>query len=427
MGGKKRLVLLGALAALVAALIPTGMAIGSHEGSPAPAGEPSVVLLTLGNQDEVTWSGNTQPITSKTNRCLSVQFASSPDLLDVSPIGGDLGLVKDGLGVKSVSDGTGEPCGRIEADDDEAISVALGSDLDGYLMSAIDVDLELKFNAVVHVHFLHDGDEVTDPVPFNPMAGSDDGPDSRDGDNYRFFHRPLDGEDQLFFDEVVFEAVEGAFSLEGGADLADSSEDTAFGVLDPSSKSSQFEIFQTFAGEITCGDDVSIDDEDVPGVHGEVTMHAMEFDPDGTEPLAWYTTDCLLKLYNDGVGPGHLLFLPFLEDTSGRYTIRITLENQPIDSDGDGQITTLVMQYNADGDLTPLEAVEECRAQPVLSGEGYDEFWTQDDVGLLPDDETACYFSVASQPTGVDEDSGETVGTEVWDIYFEDDPAFSFG
>ena len=431
MGGKKRLALLGALAALVAALVPTGLAIGSHEGAVVPAGDPSVVLMTFGNQDRVTWSGQTQDITSKSNDCLSVSFASTPELLDVSAIGGELGFVKDGLGVKSAGDGSGEPCGRIEAANGEAISVALGSALDDYLMSAIDVDLELKFNAVVDVHFLHDGVEVTDdPVRFEPMSGSDDGPDSRDGDNYRFFHRPMDGDDQLLFDEVVFEAVSGAFSLEGGADLANNNMANAFGQLaDPPSKSSQFEVFQTFAGEITCGDEVDIEDEAVPGVLGEVTMHAMEFDPVGDDPFGWYTTECLLKLYNDGVGPTHLLFLPFLEDTTGRYTIKITLEDQPIASDGSGQITTLVMTYNADGNLSPLSTVRECLGQPVLSGAGYDAFWTQGDVGLLPGDpgeEAACYFAVRSEPTGVDV-SGGTVGTEVWDIYFEDDPAFSFG
>lgn len=423
MGGKKRLVVLGALVALVAALIPTGLAIGSHEGDQQAAEDSSVVLLTLGYHDEVSWEGNIQNISSKHNKCLSVSFGTDPELLDVTPIGGALGLYKDGLGVKSRRDGYGSPCGRVEAYRGEALSVALGDALDGYLMSAIDVDLELKHNAVVDVRFKHEGVSVAE-TRFDPMGGSDDGPDSKDGDNYRFYFRPMDGYDPILFDEVVFVAKKGAFSLEGGADLRHNHQPSAFGRLDPTSKSSQFEVVPRFDGQINCGELVFIEEAEFPDVFGELTLHSMELD-DESDP-GWSVGNCRPKFYNDDIGEDNLLFLPSSDDSRARFTIRIRLRNQPIESDSSGQVTTLVMLYNAAGDLTALQPVRACQGQPVLDGGGYDDFWSQEDVGMLPAGETACYFGAVSTPTGVDE-SGTTLGTEVWDIYFEDDPAFSFG
>lgn len=87
---------------------------GGRCGRDAVTGDPSVVLLTLGRQDKVTWEESTQGITTRRNDCRAVEFADSPELLVVSPIGGQLGEVKDGLGVQGPNDGSGEPCGRIE-------------------------------------------------------------------------------------------------------------------------------------------------------------------------------------------------------------------------------------------------------------------------------------------------------------------------
>ncbi|HEX9762974.1 MAG TPA: hypothetical protein VGA97_07745, partial [Acidimicrobiia bacterium] len=208
-----RVAIFAALVAVAAVLVPAGLAAGSHGADPAINGDPSVILLTLGRPDEVTWGDDTQSISTRNNDCLVVDFADPPEILVVTGIGGQLGQVKDGLGVKSAGDGSGEPCGRVEAEDGEAISVALGSHLDGYLMSAIDVDLELKFNAAVEVSFFHEGFEVASDE-FSPMGGSDDGPDSSDGDNYRYVFDP---DDPVYFDEVEFRPTSGALSLEGGA------------------------------------------------------------------------------------------------------------------------------------------------------------------------------------------------------------------
>lgn len=419
-----------ALGALIAALlVPAGMAVGSHDGDPVLAGgDPSVILLTMGRTDQVTWDDLTQAITTKNNDCLVAGFAGDPQILDVTAAGGALGHVKDGFGVFSALDGAGEPCGRVTPG--ESISVALGAAAADYLMTAVDVDLELKFTAKVKVEYLHLGVEVHEHV-FAPMESSDDGPDSKDGDNYRYFHRPMtSGEtpQQIYFDEVVFSAVTGAFSLEGGADLVTNDQPVAFGQLEPTSKSSQFEVVLAFDGEITCQDTLEISDDDVPEVSGELVMHSMFFDHDeDTEtPDQWVTDNCRLKPYNAGVTIDTLTFIPELADTLARYTIVITLSDEAITGGADGQVTSLFMTYDPEGGepTTPLDA---CQGGPVLVDDAgtlgtdeYEEFWTQADTGLLPDGDTACYYSVQLLP------SGEGVGTEIWGIYFEDDPSFGF-
>jgi hypothetical protein len=398
--------MLTAVVALVAVLVPAGLAFGSHESGQAASGDSSVVLLTLGRSDEVTWEGATQGITTRNNNCLVVDLADNPEILVVTAIGGQLGHVKDGLGVKGAGDGSGEPCGRVESDG-EKISVALGSHLDGLLMTAIDVDLELKFNAVVEVSFLHDGTPVTDdPVVFSPMAGSDDGPDSADGDNYRFVFDP---EEPVFFDEVVFEPTSGSISLEGGAD------GTIDGTLDAGSNSSQFEVVETFDGQITCSDQVAIGDPVVDEVSGLVTMHALNLGE------GWDAACTELKDYNEEVTPSSLLFAPVLENSQARYTLTLTIEDQPITTDDDGQVTSLLMEYN-DGTFGASDvALTPCLGPPEFTA----LFFEQADTGLLPAaGDFACYYAVSVTPTH--ENEGMVFGTEVWSIYFEDDPQFIF-
>ncbi len=69
-----------------------------------------------------------------------------------------------------------------------------------------------------------------------------------------------------------------------------------------------------------------------------------------------------------------------------------------------------------------------CEKQPVLEDDPattgvneYTEFWTQQNVGLLPVGEDACFYQASVTPTSAG------FGTEFWGIYFEDDPSWSFG
>jgi hypothetical protein len=440
-----RLALLAALAALTAVLVPAGLAAGSHSGSDSSGGA-SYVLLTLkkGSGDQVAWvdgTGSTlatDPISLANNNCLTVGYART--ILEIDPIGGQLGHVKEGFGVKSASDGAGEPCGRIEADKGEGLSISLGSSLDGNLMTAVDLDLELKFNAKIDVTFWHEGTQVGETATVEGTGDSDDGPDS--SDNVRFPWRPGvsdGGGGQEYFDTVVFTPVTGSFSLEGGTDAP------ANGALLSGNKSSQIEVVASFDGEITCGDSRNIGIDGSPdAASGIVTMHSMDLDRETAADGEWIADDnCLLKPYNADFAADSISFVPVLAGTQARYTLEVTVPNQPITtSDGtdgliEGTITSLVAEYDPNGGLSfpaistfPLQA---CQVQPVLPGEvGYSAFWTQDSplqavdsgtglpVDVLPPGENICFYSATASPTGIG------VATEYWGILFIDDPGVKF-
>ncbi len=413
MSGKiqTRLALLAAAAALVAVVVPATLASGSHAGGVEASGVTSYVFLEMGRSDRVTYEGQTQSITTRNNDCSVVTFGT-PQLLVVTPFGGALGHTKDSLGVQSTGDGSGEPCSRVDAGKGEAISVGLGSALAGLLMSAVDVDLELKSNANVDVTYLHEGVEVATHM-FDPTDASDDGPDSGDGDNYRYAHRPLDGGEPVYFDEVNFRPISGILSLEGGSDGTDN------GSLVTSNNFSQFELVQGFDGEITCGDEEPIGEGGLTS--GIVTMHSED------KGEGWLLDpNCDLKPYNAWTTDDSLAFVPDLEGTTARYTMEVTVKDQAIVVDGEGTITSLTAVYDpapalSFPDVSADLALQACEGTPELDpGPAYDAFWTQADVGLLPDGETACWYRATVEPTG------EDVGTEHWGIYFEDDPGLKF-
>ena len=428
MTGKKiraRLPILVTIAAFAAVIVPGGLAAGSHGGPPVIVGNSSVVLLNLGDTDNVTWMDQEpQTISTHRNKCTPVTFGTSPQFLEVTAIGGDLGIVKDGLGVKSHGDGNSGPCGQAEADDGEGIAIALGSSLTGYLIQAIDVDVELKFGAEIEVTYYQDGQEVAKDPLFNG-TGADDGPDSADLDNYRY-----NSEERgitTYFDEVVFVALAGAFSLEAGAD------GTENGAL-AGNNSSQFEIVKTFDGEITCGESAVIGIPGVDTTYGTVTMHALDLDA-SSPGVGWEITEppCIMKPYNSATAEAALAFLPELENSEARYTLEVTVENQAITQDSNGTITSLLAEYNFSGDLsfpTGGTPVQTCRGQPITVRSGneaaYDAFWSQtspvqvDGIDLLPTGEIICWYLASVTPTGID------VGTEVWGFFFLDDPGLRF-
>ena len=421
-----RLALLGALAALVAVLVPAGMAFGDHPEL-IPTSGAEVIELALGADDEVTWS-----VDSTTTQLLELRKnctvnGASGALLVITGINGDLGNDKDGLGVRSSGDGRGEPCGRTEADDGEAISVALPQTgpASDYLMSAVDFDLELKFNASIAVSYRLNGSEVATDT-FNPAEGSDDGPDSTDGDNYRYRHRPTDTDGQIFFDEVVLTPTSGSISLEGGADLeAGAVDDDSYGDLSEElSYASQIEIQDNpFDGEITCGDNLKIATDDEVLV-GFLLVHSMQL----TDGGAWnLDPDCRLKPYNAGATSDTLFFIPELEGTSARYTLDVTVQNQEVEVDEFGQITSLIALYDPEGDTEPTLPLKACLGDPIddPAEAGYDAYWQQSDVGLLPDGENACWYASSVSPTGEDAELG-LLGVEIWKIYFEDDPGIAW-
>lgn len=376
---------------VVALLLPAGLATGTGWKNKDKGGSENVVLLTLGKSNHVRWGSLKQGISSK-GGCNRPSFGK-PDILEVTAGGGSLTLKNDGFGVKAQ---TAWGCDTV--DKGESLTVSMGKALEGLIMSALDVDLAVSKYARIEISFRRDGAEVASAT-FEPGV-------YKDGTNVRYFSRPMSGGKPIFFDQVVFKAKKGWFSLEGGDDQKE------YGKLHKS-KASQFEVGPEFDGEITCQDSIAIADPNITTVIGQVTMHAMG------SGEAWQAGDCQLKFYNDEVTSDLIAFLPSLAGMGARYTMDLTLHGQPI-TFSDGLISSLGLTYDSAGGSNPTNPLLQCVGQPVLGGGGYDAYWSQADVGLLPEGETACFFSVELDTTG------PGVGTEYWKIYFEDDPSFGF-
>jgi hypothetical protein len=212
---------LGALA-LAAATLPGAAAAG--DASAAVIGGGGVVQLHLGNDGDYvkfeppTDSGGqsmTQSITSQ--KCLAKFAASS--LLSLTPEpgppAGAVGLFDHGLGVKTSGEGAGTPCSRVDGLS-QALHLSLSGPLQGALMSSAELDIEGKFGVTV-VASAYAGSTQVGLAKLPTGPASDSGPDSADGDNFRWLIKPDQPFDTLVL-SVDPTTPGGSFSLEGGAD-----------------------------------------------------------------------------------------------------------------------------------------------------------------------------------------------------------------
>lgn len=196
-------------------------ASGQTSGSTGTLKNAGVLRLRLGSEDHFryeppTGSSSTQSVSAAGNCRLTlgtgglVSFSSAP--------GGTFpGFVSDGIGVRGSGEGAGQPCGRV--DSGQTLTMELGSQLDGKLIDFAEIDVEGKFDATIKIEgFLGSGSIPFTTETYNTSpSGSDSGPDSGDGDNFRI-RFPKTGTTTV--DRLVFSLVgsTGAASLEGGAD-----------------------------------------------------------------------------------------------------------------------------------------------------------------------------------------------------------------
>jgi hypothetical protein len=128
------------------------------------------------------------------------------------------GIFGDAIGVRS-GGGTGSPCSRI--DPGETLTMDLGSELSGRFVDFAEIDMEGKFGATYKIQgyaVTATSTKLVKTELYETVAGgSDSGPDSGDGDNFRI-RFPKTG--FVAVNRLVFsiDGSVGAASLEGGAD-----------------------------------------------------------------------------------------------------------------------------------------------------------------------------------------------------------------
>ncbi|MEP6661155.1 MAG: hypothetical protein ABJD24_14655 [Acidimicrobiales bacterium] len=231
------------VAALGGAIALGGGILSGLSGSPAAGADPPVFVLPsfpgdLGalrlhlnsDGDFVRFdpsngaggytAGTAQPLT--VSGCIASQPAGVPLLLTPTPLGGasqgKLGLVGHSLGVQVKGEGNGTPCGQVNGVG-QALDLKLAGTLADHAIDYAELDVEGKFGVTVKAQLLFDGAIVrTETLP---TGGPDSGPDSADGDNFRW-RLPALSTTVVYFDEIKLTVdaatPSGAFSLEGGSD-----------------------------------------------------------------------------------------------------------------------------------------------------------------------------------------------------------------
>lgn len=252
-------------AAVVAGLatFPGGGAVAAPDDDPPVTVPQGVLRLHLGaDGNRFIYNGGNQNI-SVSGKCV-VSLGASPKFVALSAKGGitassdgvaaDVGFFPYGLGAKH-SEGKGTSCGRVDAD--QSLTLSLAGTLDGKVVSAAQLDVEGKFNVVVHADLYRDGQPVGTAELSNP-AFSDNGPDSGARDNVRWeIATDLDPETLAPepFDTIVLTPKDqvGSFSLEGGADGTPASEEPLVaGTLD-----SLFEISTFYGDQLDCNERIT--------------------------------------------------------------------------------------------------------------------------------------------------------------------------
>jgi hypothetical protein len=194
------------------------------------------------------------------------------------------------LGVKEKKSGTS--CSQVNAPTTETLELKLGAATATALksptaVSAAYLDLELKQSAQILATASRGGEVVgrfelrsgtsalpiTDVVPVANVAkcanGADSGPDSGVNDNCRWAVSPGD---DISFDTLTLQAVQGAFSLEGGGDGQVVTKavplDPSVVIEWPTVNASVLELVDGYEGTLACGNSTPLQpaDGDAPAV-----------------------------------------------------------------------------------------------------------------------------------------------------------------
>jgi hypothetical protein len=198
----------------------------AEQGSVSTLKDGGVLRLRLGATDRFIFEPPTGPPSTTQSIGVSSGCRLSPasgTLVAFSTAGtGTVGFVGDAIGVRGSGEGNGQPCGRFDPGQKLVMDLVQpdGSPLEGKLIDFAEIDLELKFGATVKITgYAVDASGTPEKVLEEPYTstGSDSGPDSADGDNYRirFPRTGITAVNRLVFE---IDGATGGASLEGGAD-----------------------------------------------------------------------------------------------------------------------------------------------------------------------------------------------------------------
>jgi hypothetical protein len=257
---------------------------------------------------------------------ISVQscIATTSGVMDVTaaPNNGKLGLFETGLGVQVPNEGRGIPCGRV---DGLAQALTLEPAIPGSaaLFDFAELDIEGKFGVTVRAE-LYLGDTLAG-VETLATGAADSGPDSGDGDNFRW-RIPAADAPLTLFDRLVLRVdpstPSGAFSLEGGGDgtaaepgglgEALGTTDTLFHLVDAD-------------GTIGCGGEASAGGDGTPGAE-VARLDNLLGDSGDCKPIPY-----ALRTGTDGGIQSVLLAKELGEqaDLMPAFTLAITWEPEP--------------------------------------------------------------------------------------------------
>lgn len=318
---RRRWVLVAIGLALAAAALPAGLASVPVTALPLDTlPEAGVLRLHLGaapqhwRYEPVSGPSLTQQVGVSSGCRLSPTTGALVSLTP-TPASGSVGLTTDGIGVRSAGEGGGVPCGRVDGDKGQQLRVSLnGPGLSGALADFMELDIEAKGDVIV-VADLYLGGDPAGSFELPTGASSDSGPDSADGDNYRFRVPSLDS-DPVVFDAFVLRTKTnaGSFSLAGGAD------GTAPDLLGADMGTSDSLIhLKEASGILDCGDSTG------PVTGGDTTANFSRGQNANCEPIPY-----LLRVENDDV----LVQKDLSGQAGANFTMTVTWDAEAAPLDG---------------------------------------------------------------------------------------------
>jgi hypothetical protein len=243
--------------ALFALIVPASVASGQVSAETNTLQNGGVLRLRLGAQDSFRFQVpdpnleghyvDPPPTNPPTPSTQSIGVSSGCKLAPTSgplaafskqPINSDVGFVGDAIGVRTPGEGNGQPCGRVDSPS-QVLTMKLGTALSDKVIDFAEIDIEGKFNANLNVYgYLVSGASACPPSSaladfsdadasegYDLALGSDSGPDSADGDNYRLRFPKIE-HGNTAVNCLVFKPSTGATSLEGGSDGTEACDST---------------------------------------------------------------------------------------------------------------------------------------------------------------------------------------------------------